>query len=66
MKHQEQLKENNQRRLIIILDSIDQLSKSDYELDWLVCDGLPRNIKMIYSLIPDYPSADGDSLFYRN
>ena len=58
-----QLKEN--QRLIIILDSIDQLSKHDYELEWLICDGLPQNIKMIYSLIPDYPSAGEGSIFLK-
>ena len=62
-KASSQLKEN--QRLIIILDSIDQLSKGDYQLDWLIADGLPLNVKMIYSLIPDYPSADQYSILCK-
>ena len=41
------------RKLVIILDSIDQLSSSDYDLDWLI-EFFPSNIKMIYSTLPHH------------
>lgn len=41
------------KKLVIILDSIDQLSASDYTLEWFI-DSLPNNIKMIYSTLPSY------------
>lgn len=41
------------RKLIIILDSIDQLNSIDYDLMWFI-DKLPDNVKMIYSTLPDH------------
>lgn len=41
------------RKLVILLDSIDQLSSNDYNLDWLI-ERFPRNIKMIYSTLPNH------------
>ena len=41
------------KKLIIVLDSIDQLNASDYTLDWFL-DTLPVNIKMIYSTLSKY------------
>ena len=46
-----------ERKIIIILDSIDQLSPSDYALDW-VLDELPDRVKMLYSVrlqVPFFP-----------
>ena len=40
-------------KLIIILDSIDQLHSSDYSLDWFL-ETLPNNIKMVYSTLTKY------------
>ena len=40
-------------RLIILLDSIDQLSKGDYGLYWFFND-LPKGIKIIFSVLNDY------------
>ncbi len=47
------------KKLIIILDSLDQLINSDYALDWLLFS-FPPNIKMIYSVIPDHANIFGD------
>jgi hypothetical protein len=41
------------KKLIIILDSIDQLNSSDYSLDWFL-EMLPLNVKMIYSTLTKY------------
>ena len=41
------------RKVIIILDSIDQLNSSDYDLQWLI-ELFPSNIKMIYSTLPQH------------
>jgi hypothetical protein len=41
---------NPKRKIVIILDSIDQLAPSDYDLDW-VLDELPNHVKMLYSVI---------------
>ena len=41
------------KKLVIILDSIDQLNPSDYSLDWFI-DLLPDNVKMIYSTLPEH------------
>lgn len=38
------------RKIIIVLDSIDQLNYTDYTLDWFI-DELPPNVKMIYSTL---------------
>ena len=42
-------KHNPKRKIVIILDSIDQLAPSDYDLDW-VLDELPNHVKMLYSV----------------
>lgn len=41
------------KKLVIVLDSVDQLSASDYNLAWVLFS-FPSNIKMIYSTIPDH------------
>lgn len=41
------------KKLIIILDSIDQLNPDDYDLKWFI-DNLPDNVKMIYSTLPNH------------
>ena len=41
------------KKLVIILDSLDQLAMNDYSLDWLLTL-FPPNVKMIYSTIPDH------------
>jgi hypothetical protein len=41
------------KKLIIILDSLDQLISSDYSLEWILFN-FPPNVKMIYSVIPDH------------
>lgn len=41
------------KKLVIILDSIDQLNTSDYCLDWIINE-FPENIKMIYSTLPEH------------
>lgn len=46
------LKENN-KKLVLFLDSIDQLSVGDYSLDWLIHE-LPDNVKIIYSTLPNH------------
>ena len=43
---------NPQKKLVIILDSIDQLQVSDRGLDWIVFN-FPKNVRMIYSTIPE-------------
>jgi hypothetical protein len=40
-------------RLIIILDSIDQLSKEDYAVNWFFND-LPKKIKIIFSVLNNF------------
>ena len=40
-----------QKKLVIILDSLDQLNSYDYGLDWFI-EILPANVKMIYSTLP--------------
>jgi len=40
-------------RLILLLDSIDQLSKNDYDVKWLFTD-LPKGIKILFSVLNDY------------
>jgi hypothetical protein len=40
-------------KLLILLDSIDQLREQDYYLEWLF-NILPKNIKIIYSVLKDY------------
>jgi hypothetical protein len=41
------------RKAIIILDSIDQLNSSDFDLQWLI-ELFPSNIKMIFSTLPKH------------
>lgn len=41
------------RKIVIVLDSIDQLQSCDYVLDWFL-DELPPNVKMIYSTLPNH------------
>lgn len=41
------------KKLVIVLDSIDQLNTSDYNLDWFIYK-LPHNVKMIYSTLPNH------------
>jgi hypothetical protein len=44
------------RKVVIFLDSIDQLNTSDYNIEsWMITD-LPINVKMIYSTLPDHGS----------
>ena len=42
-----------EKKILILLDSIDQLSTSDYNLDWMFIE-LPSNVKMIYSTLPNH------------
>ncbi len=44
------------KKVIIILDSLDQLSPEDYSLDWIL-EMLPKNIKMIFSSLPEHNQA---------
>jgi hypothetical protein len=48
-----QFSKRDGERLVIILDSIDQLANDAYSLDWLLVD-LPDNVKFIYSTLPDH------------
>lgn len=41
------------RKLVIILDSIDQLDPTDYSLSWFI-EQFPSNIKIIFSTLPDH------------
>jgi hypothetical protein len=41
------------KRIVILLDSLDQLNPVDYCLDWMPRE-LPSNTKMVYSAIPDH------------
>ena len=43
------------KKLVIILDSIDQLDPYNYSLDWFI-DKIPKNVKMIYSTLPTHGS----------
>jgi len=43
------------RKIVIILDSIDQLVTSDYDLDWVI-DRPPPNVKFVYSVIGSHES----------
>ena len=47
----DKLKENE--KLIIFLDSIDQLNPDDFTLAWYF-NNLPKRVKLIYSVIKDY------------
>ena len=37
---------------LVLLDSIDQLNKSDYSLEWMIWS-TPKNVKIIYSILDD-------------
>ncbi len=41
------------KKLVIILDSLDQLDPADYSLSWLI-EEFPSNIKVIYSCLPTH------------
>ncbi len=41
------------KKLVIVLDSLDQLDPADYSLNWLI-EQFPLNIKMIYSCLPTH------------
>lgn len=41
------------KKIIILLDSVDQLDTDDYSLSW-VWEQLPPNTKLIFSTIPDH------------
>ncbi|CAF1097569.1 unnamed protein product, partial [Brachionus calyciflorus] len=41
------------KKVVIFLDSIDQLNTIYYTLEWFILK-LPRNIKLIYSTLPDH------------
>ena len=45
--------ENRNEKIIIFFDSIDQLSKQDYDLEWMFYE-LPANVKIIYSVLNNY------------
>ena len=47
------IKHLKNNRLIILLDSIDQLSKGDYDVYWFFKD-LPKGIKIIFSVLNNY------------
>ena len=47
------------KQLIILLDSIDQLSKENYNLQWLFTK-LPKNIKLVFSVLPNYENILDD------
>ena len=51
----ETLKLIKNKNIIILLDSIDQLVNTDYELEkWMIFDGLPSNVKIILSTLENY------------
>lgn len=50
-----------EQRIIIFLDSIDQLVKTDYCLDWMPTK-YPSNVKFIYSYIEDFDDILNESL----
>ena len=49
----EQSNEFKSKKLIIVLDSVDQLNAADYTLDWFI-DEFPSCVKMIYSTLCVY------------
>jgi len=40
-------------KIVLFLDSIDQLSTDDYDIEWIINE-LPQNIKIIYSTLPNH------------
>jgi hypothetical protein len=42
-----------EKKILILLDSIDQLSTVDYNIEWMFTE-LPSNVKMIYSTLPNH------------
>ena len=47
------LQKNPNEKLIIFLDSVDQLDKNDYNLEWIFKE-YPANIKLIFSTLPSH------------
>ena len=45
-------------KIVIFLDSIDQLSQSDYSLDWMLYE-LPVNVKIVFTVLLDYKGITG-------
>ena len=42
-----------EKKVIILLDSIDQLNPTDFEMDWIMTN-LPENVKIILSTLPEH------------
>ena len=40
-------------KIILLLDSIDQLSNQDYGMEWII-NNLPKNVKMIYTVLNNF------------
>ena len=49
----EQSNDFKNKRLVIVLDSVDQLNASDYTLDWLI-EEFPSCVKFVYSTLCNY------------
>jgi hypothetical protein len=49
------------KNIVIILDSIDQLKKEDYSLEWLIYN-LPKRLRMIYSVLSDEQNSKNSIL----
>ena len=45
-------------KLILLLDSIDQLNESDYDLDWMITT-LPENVKIVYTVLENFQNLFG-------
>ena len=45
---------SNKTKILIYLDSIDQLVRQDYNLDWLISTVPNNNVKIVYSVLSDY------------
>ena len=54
----------NDKQLIILLDSIDQLAENNYNLRWFFTK-LPNNVKLIYSVLSDYPEKSDQSILNK-
>lgn len=53
-KINDNLKRNSNLKIIVYLDSIDQLNKNDYELDWFIDTLENKNFKLVYSVLNNY------------
>ena len=42
-----------EKKIVIFLDSIDQLNPSDYNLNWMITE-IPENVKIIFSTLPEH------------